>query len=186
MLDEPLLAVPKPVGATQPQRLNYRHEAIIKWLIANPDLCLADCAAFFGYTQGWLSVIIHSDAFQAQYRTLQDASYDDVRLDIKAKITGLAHMALDKLAEQMPLVTDPRAALDVADKTLKALGYGTAPRNPAGFSATNVQINQYQVSASELAEARRLATARADVLTKPNTSEAPATLEPPIETAAAA
>lgn len=173
MLDESTPTAPK--GAKPPQTLNYRHEAILKWLLANPDLLLGDCAAFFGYTPAWLSIIIHSDAFQAQYRALQDASFTDVRMDVKAKITGLAHLALDKLAEQMPLVSDPRTTLDIADKTLKALGYGIAPRYPA--AATNVQINNYQVSPGELAEARRIAASRRAVH--------PA-LEPPIEAAAAA
>lgn len=133
----------------------------MKWLIANPDKSLGECAAAHGYTQSWLSIVIHSDAFQAQLRELQDKSYTDVRMDVKAKITGIAHLALDKLAEQLPVSADPKFTLDVADKTLRALGYGAPAR---GQPTINVQVNNNQVTPAELAEARRLASQRGVVI----------------------
>lgn len=130
----------------------------MKWMLANPDKTLTECALAHNYTLAWLSTIVHSDAFQAQYRKLQDESFTDVRLDVKAKVTALAHIALDKLTEQLPVATDPDLILDVADKTLKALGYGTPPRGQQ--PAVNVQVNQYQATPEALAEARRIMQAK--------------------------
>ena len=45
-------------------RLNTTHEMLMNWLVCNPEKSLRECADHFGYTQSWLSQIIHSDIFQ--------------------------------------------------------------------------------------------------------------------------
>lgn len=145
-------------GAKPPQRLNHRHEGILRWLLANPDKQLQDCCAELGYTQAWLSTIIHSHAFQAELRARQLQLYGEVALEIKDKLTGAAHLALDKIIEHLP-VASPQFALDAAKETLKNLGY-SAPRNGHG---TNININtgpQYNVSPDELARARAIMQAK--------------------------
>lgn len=126
------------------QTCNFSHDAIAQWLIANPDGKLGDCAIHFGYTQPWLSVIIHSDAFQARYRELLGDADAAIISDIPAKIRGVASRALDGLADAVELAVNSEQTLlhrgfllETSDKLLRDLGYG--PNKAA------VQINNPQV-----------------------------------------
>ena len=134
------------------QRLNHRHEGILRWLLANPQKPLSQCAIDLGYTQPWLSVVIHSQAFQAELKTRQLLLFGEASLEIKDKLVGVAHLALDKIIEAMP-GAPAQFALDATKEVMRSLGY-TAPRfNP---QQPLVQVNvQAGVSAEELALARQ-------------------------------
>ena len=47
-------------------RVSYTHDAMIDAIIHNPTISQNQLAAHFGYTPGWVSQIIASDAFQAR------------------------------------------------------------------------------------------------------------------------
>jgi len=121
-----------PAGKPTIRRLNFSHEAVARWLLENPDLDLGDCAAAFGYTRGWLSIIIHSDAFQAKYRELQTAADALVITDIPAKLRGVASLALDGLADQVAAAVEDKSVaprnflLQTSEALLSKLGYGQA------------------------------------------------------------
>lgn len=107
-----------------PARLNHRHEQIVNWLVANPDQTLGMCAQHFGYTQPWLSMIVHCDAFQARYaeRCAETGSY--VVHTAKNRLTNLAVRVMER-AEQ---VIDGGGASErflgeTMKTTLSALGY---------------------------------------------------------------
>lgn len=135
-----LLAPAKPTIKT----CSFSHDAIAQWLVANPGGKLKDCAEHFGYTQPWLSIIIHSDAFQARYLELLGDADRAVINDIPAKLRGVASRALDGLAEAVDVaVADSNSTLmhrgfllETSDKLLRDLGYG--PQKPT------VQINNQQ------------------------------------------
>src|SRR3990167_5133055 len=112
------------------QGLNHRHEGIIKWLIANPSRKLGECAAELGFTPAYLSIIIHSDTFRAAIAEAHIEAFGTVCLDLKDKLTGLSHLALDKLIDSIPVMVDPGDLLDTAKLTLNALGYGGGGRAP--------------------------------------------------------
>lgn len=115
---------------------SFSHDAIALWLVANPHGKLKDCAEHFGYTQPWLSIIIHSDAFQARYHELLGEADAAVINDIPAKIRGVASRALDGLAEAVDIAVASEQhllhrgfLLETSDKLLRDLGYG--PQKPA-------------------------------------------------------
>lgn len=96
----------------------------MQWLIAHPEKKLSECAAAFQVSQSWLSCIIHSDIFQAAYKKLI-GEYQDTRiLPLRDKVVGIAHVALDRLAEQAP-AAPLEQALDIANGMLKAAGFGS-------------------------------------------------------------
>lgn len=134
----------------------------MRWLLGNPDKSLTECAAALGYTLPWVSVVVRSHAFQAELKDRQEQLYGDVALDIKDKLTGAAHMALDRIIDNLPVAT-PDHALDVAKETLKALGY-SSPRAPQPGNVTNIthiqQNNIGNVSPEELARARAIMLSR--------------------------
>lgn len=143
----------------QISRISYRHESILRWLLANPQASLAQCAAEHGITQPHLSIIIHSDIFQARYREAQDGFNDEVVADVKDKLLGIAHQGLDKLSAIMPIVQDPEFVLDATERVLKTLGYGPKANAPAaGTAQVNVNVsitpNEFQAAREAAARAR--------------------------------
>jgi len=142
--------------------ISYSHEALINWLLVNPDRPLRDAAAYFGYTQSWLSTIIHSDVFQAKLHRRQQDVFAQVAQTIPSKLGTAVNIALDRITEKLEGCEDQKYLLDVTDKLLHRMGYApAAARNPVGAPVvqTNTQINNFTVSASDLGAARAMAQA---------------------------
>lgn len=140
------------------QRVSHRHDRIIDWLIANPERPLRECAEQVGVTQAWLSCIIHSDAFQAEYHARRDSVVHPELRSLSEKLTELAHHSIEQLHKRVAsgAVDDPKVLMDVADKTLGKLGYGVQKGGPGGGGQVNVQNNYYTapVDRESLAQAR--------------------------------
>src|SRR3990172_4873968 len=141
------------------KRLNYRHDAIILWLLTYPDRPLGDCAAFFGYTQAWLSQIIHTDMFQAAYREKAQELGKSTIHDIKSKMFNLAAVSLEKATKKIESGgASERFLSDTMKNVLTSLGYGA----PVMQNDNRSQQVHLHVSAEQLTEAReRAAQARA-------------------------
>lgn len=131
------------------------HEAIMNWLLQNPGVPLRQCADHFGYTQSWLSTVIHSDIFQAKLRERQDAVFVRVADDIPAKLRSLADVTIEKLTAQIERTEDPEFLLDTADKVLHRMGYAPSSARNGGNVTVNQQ-NNFTVNAADLAQARQL------------------------------
>jgi hypothetical protein len=135
------------------QYISHTHDQVMNWLIANPDRPLRECADHFKYTQSWLSILIHSDAFQAKFKERQDAVFTAVMQDTPAKLKALADIAVEQLADKLTTNTDKKFALDAFDKIMHRAGYAPASqKNPNGMQVT--QNNLYMVSADALKSAR--------------------------------
>lgn len=167
------------------QKLSPTHEAIARWLLENPGSKRgAECAAAFNVTQSWLSTVIHSDAFQAYIRTLQDDANNLVIHDIPAKLRGVAALAIDGLAEAVEtamMSTDKimhREFLkDTVDTTLEHLGYGPtkAPAPAAQFQQNNLFLGT--VTPKALHEARSLLLTMENPAGLPAADQLPASIE---------
>lgn len=143
------------------QRISHTHEMVINWLVLNPEKSLRECADHFGYTQPWLSTLIHSDIFQVRLRERQEQVATRVTASIPEKLRAITDIALDKLADQIAKSEDPDFILDAADRALHRMGYAPASaRNPAGNQAAlgsvNAQTNVFMLGADDLAQARQL------------------------------
>lgn len=145
----------EPAAQNAIDRLSHRHEMIINWLILNPDRPLSACAAHFGYTQAWLSQIIHSDIFQAKLRQRQERIFDHVAAEIPEKLNALGHAAIDKLGRVLDETADPKLVLDTFDKVLHRLGYAPKTAKSDAPVTINQQANVYVVDPSTLALARQ-------------------------------
>lgn len=127
----------------------------MEWLIANAELPLSACALHFKVSQAWLSVIIHSDIFQAKYSERLKDHFDERIIPLRDKLVGVSHLVLDKLAEKAPFMEDPTDLTDTLKATTKALGMGASHISIG--DKTTVQINQQtNLSPLELEQARRL------------------------------
>lgn len=150
------------------QKLNHTHEAILNWLVLNPHKSLRECADTMGFTQPWLSTVIHSDIFQMALRERQMNVANRVAASIPERLQAVADVALDKLAEKVADSEDPDFILDAADKVLHRMGYAPASaRNPAGSPAQGQpqfqQNNTFILGQGDLAEARALMAAASKI-----------------------
>lgn len=137
------------------QKVSIRHNEIMDYLMANPAVRLGDVAKHFGISQPWLSTIIHSDAFQTLLKEKQNIAFHHTVLPVREKLTTIAHMALDRMAETLPMETELRTIKDVTADVLDRIGFGSKSpaQAPASGQTVNVSVN---VLRSELEDARSL------------------------------
>lgn len=153
------------------QRMSHKHVDILNYLIANPLVRLGDVARHFEMTQGWLSQVIHSDAFQRMMSEKQDAVFHTSVLPLKEKMTAIAHKALDKLDDKMEIETDTAEIRQVAETVLDRIGFNTKTA-PVVHNTLNQFIS---VERERLAKARSLIGTRQPVLLEhSNALQAPA------------
>ena len=143
------------MAENQIAKLSPRHETIITFLIANPQMKRGDIARHFGVTQSWLSVIINSDAFVAKLNKRQDEFHSEATTSIKEKLNTLAHMSLDRMINAVETVPDIDQVRQIGTAALDRLGYskpngGSLSRGPALIQ----QNNFLTVDAGDLAAAR--------------------------------
>lgn len=137
--------------SVQLKRMSVRHDAIAEFLIANPNMRMGAVAAAFGVSPAWLSTIIHSDIFQEYYKRVKGEFIDTRILPLRDKLMGIVDTAVDRLAEQAQ-VADTKTTLDIADRILGRLGYGTKPQGPTTIVQNNVVMSS--LTPQELADAR--------------------------------
>jgi len=149
-----------------PQNLSATHRQIARWLLENPGKGrLKECADHFGYTQAWISTLIHSDAFEALMGELNVNADNVVVNDIPSKLRGVAALAIEGLGECVEEAMNDKMRLlhrgflrETADMTLARLGYGSS-KSP-GAAAPSNPLNQQNnfflgpVPANVLADAR--------------------------------
>lgn len=145
-------------------RISHTHDQIINWLIVNPEKSLRECADTFGYTQPWLSQLIHSDIFQAELKKRQVDVASRIAASIPEKLHAVTDIALTKLADKVAESEDPEFILDAADRALHRMGFAPAStRNPAGSPAQGTpalnQTNVFLLGHNDLAEARKIMAA---------------------------
>jgi len=135
------VAPPKwPSGAAKGVvKIRYTHDAMIDQILANPCISQNQLAIHFGYTAGWVSQIISSDAFQSRLAERSKEIVDPIlQVSVKAQFEGLISRSLEILRHKLDKPPDQipdNLALRSADLAAKALGYG------ARVEQTNVQIN---------------------------------------------
>jgi hypothetical protein len=133
-MSEPLMGTESAAGAIQ--RVKYTHDALIDMIIANPAVSQGQLASMFGYTQGWLSRVMNSDAFQARLAARKMEVVDpQLVLSIDEKLRALASKSLDVVLDKLAVTQNPDTALKALEITSKALGYGARQQN------LNVQQN---------------------------------------------
>jgi len=137
-----------------PAHLSHTHDAVISWLLLHPAEPLSKCAAYFHYSQAWLSTLIHSDLFQVALSARSREVHARICASIPERLGACADIALDKLSDHLAQSEDPNFILDAADRVLHRLGYAPSAGKPA---TTNViQQNTFIVNAADISEARKL------------------------------
>jgi len=121
------------MAEVQIQKMSHRHDAMIDWLLANPEVKnLEALCRELNVSRSWLSVVMRSDVFQAEYRRRRIQHVGDMEESILQKQLRLHDMALERLIEFMGQdaeMVDPDAALSIAEKTAAMCGFGPSKGN---------------------------------------------------------
>ncbi len=129
------------------KKVGYTHEALIDQIIANPGIKRWQLAQIFGYSPGWLSVIMGSDSFKAKFAERKGEMVDPTVLaTVEDRLRGVMQQSLEVLAEKLAQPTSEvsdQLVLKAAEVSSKALGYGAAaPPAPAANSGRLEELAQ--------------------------------------------
>jgi hypothetical protein len=133
------------MAEVQIQRISHKHSMIMNWMVLNPHQPLRACADHFGVTQAWLSTVIHSDVFQAEFQQKLQNIHVRCAEGIPEKLKVVADIALDKLADKIAESEDADFILDAADKALHRMGYAPSSARNGYGAGQGVQVNQQNV-----------------------------------------
>jgi hypothetical protein len=143
----------------QIQKVNWWHEAIIDWMLENPNSQLGVCAEHFQKTQGWISVIIHSAAFIDLLEQRKMLHSHMVSMTLTEKLEGIAHQSAESLEKAMRFQEEKNlmsvgCARDTLEMSLKALGYSARSPGAINITATDATIQFGTATPEALARAR--------------------------------
>jgi hypothetical protein len=124
---------------------------MIELIIQNPWISQNELAAHFGYTPGWVSQVIASDAFQEKMALRKSELIDPaIRATVEERFRALVIQSYEVLKRKLEVNPSDDLALGVMNGAARALGYGARP-------AATTQVNNSFVvqlpSKSESSEA---------------------------------
>lgn len=118
-------------------KTRYSHEAMIDLIISNPRITQNELATEFGYSVGWVSRVMGSDAFQAALARRRDEVTDPFLVaSMEEKFRGVVDQSLNILMDKLAVTQSADLALKTAELGVKALGFGARTDK-----STNVQNN---------------------------------------------
>jgi hypothetical protein len=130
MLEE--LEQARPSGAIA--KVRYSHADMIDYIIANPGVSQGQLALRYGYTQGWVSLVMSSDAWKSAMAARREEVVDPTLLaTINERFAAMTARSLERLMEKLdaPAVSD-NVVLRSVELGAKAMGVGgNAPPPPA-------------------------------------------------------
>jgi hypothetical protein len=107
------------------QRVSYTHDSLIDLIVENPCISQNELAARFGYTPGWVSQVVNSDAFRERLAQRREEVVDPVlRMSLEERIRGVVDKSLPVLLEKLETTGNPNIAIRVLEHGSRALGYG--------------------------------------------------------------
>lgn len=120
-------------------RVRWNHDAIIDFMIANPEVSQGAIAKEFGLTESWLSRVINSDAFRARLAERKAEVIDPTLVQgFEDRLKGLAHTSLEIIQKKLDVSQNTDLAFKSLELTTKALGFGARERG--GVSVQNTFV----------------------------------------------
>lgn len=134
------------------------YDTIIDILFETPMIPMGEIAKKLKKTPTWVSNIVHSDSFKQVYSERRAARLSLANERIVDALHGVTLRSLDitsKRLEQNPEGVSTRLAMEIAEKSLDALGYTSKLTGPAlAVAQTNV-TNVFGVDAESFARAQK-------------------------------
>jgi len=114
-------------------KVRYTHTDMIDFIIANPGISQNALAARYGYSVGWVSRVMSSDAWVSAMAARRTELIDPgLAATIDERFRALANRSLDRLMEKLdaPVVSD-NVVLRAVELGAKAIGVGGNAPPPA-------------------------------------------------------
>lgn len=107
-------------------KVNYTHTDMIDFLITNPRATQNQLAARYGYSVGWVSNVMASDAWKSLMASRRAELVDPVlTATLTERFEGMTRLSLQRLQEKLeaPQVSD-QVVLKAVELGAKAMGIG--------------------------------------------------------------
>lgn len=148
------------VGTTsRSPKIRYTHEAMCDLIVGNPWISQNEIAEYFGYSVGWISQIITSDAFQSR---LAERRVEIIDPELKAtveerfKAMVLQSIAVVQAKLSRPVDQVPNSlALKAMELGAKALGVG-GNAAPAVHQDPNARLEELGKRLEGLIQRKRI------------------------------
>lgn len=114
-------------------KVRYTHTDMIDYIIANPHCSQNELAARYGYSPGWISNVMASDAWQSAMAARREEIVNpELKATIEERFRGVAIQSLNRLMQKLeaPQVSD-QVVLRAVELGAKALGVGGNAAPPA-------------------------------------------------------
>ncbi len=117
-------------------KVGYSHTDMIDFIIANPGCTQNHLASRYGYSVGWVSNVMASDAWQSAMAARRSEICDPVLVaSVEERFKGITLLSLERLKQKLeaPAVSD-NVVLRAVELGAKAMGVGgnAAPAVPQG------------------------------------------------------
>lgn len=117
-------------------KVSYTHDAIIEEILVNPAISQGELSQRFGYTQGWMSIILNSDAFKERLAERKGELTDPKLVaSINERLDAIARRSLDKIISRLDM-DYPMKTSELIDVAKLGVGAGKT-------GAPGVQQNLY-------------------------------------------
>lgn len=125
------------------QKVGYTHTDMIDYIIAHPGCTNGELAIRYGYTQGWVSNVMASDAWKSAMAARREELVDPVlHASLNERFEGMTRRSLERLQEKLdaPNVSD-QVVLKAVELGAKAMGIGgNAASQPAAQPSDHLAI----------------------------------------------
>ena len=114
-------------------KVRYSHLDMIDYIISKGRVTNRELAARYGYTEGWISNVMASDAWQAAMEARREEIIDPaLKMSIDERFRGLTTRSLERLMEKLdaPQVSD-QVVLRAVELGARAMGVGGNAPPPA-------------------------------------------------------
>lgn len=117
-------------------KIGYSHQDMIDFIIANPGVTQNALAARYGYSVGWVSNVMASDAWQSAMAARRAEIVDPaLAATVEERFKGITLLSLTRLQQKLeaPQVSD-NVVLKAVELGAKAMGVGgnAPPAAPQG------------------------------------------------------
>lgn len=114
-------------------KVRYTHRDMIDFIIANPSVSQDSLAIRYGYSAGWVSIMINSDAFQVQMAARRaEIVNPELIATVEERFRALTARSLQRLMGELDKpACKPEVMLRAAELGAKAMGIGGNAPPPA-------------------------------------------------------
>lgn len=127
-------------AAVRPEKINYTHADMVDFIIANPGVSQNAIARRYGYTPGWVSQMLSSDALQELIAKRRQEIVDPViAASLEERFRGLTMRSIEVLMAKLEApAVEASVAVRCAELGAKSLGLGghAPPKAPEPSEGT--------------------------------------------------